>query len=216
MQFDFPEMKIFERGLHKMKTVFKGSRWLTTIFLVLGFALYLVYVFYNLQQGGRTTDDVTGWIIFDAIVFDAIIVGMWSKKAPALVTPALICLVSINLAINSINYLSFYHDIGDSAKPQLNVWMAALNATACYIALIAFLLSYLFVSKAKLFRIIGILMLLEVCLGYRVAGIVDLSTGYSIDGIWDFSIGLIGFGMVFGSLYLEGERENQLSKQIAG
>lgn len=216
MQFDFPEIKIFERGLHKKKTVFKGSRWLTTIFLVLGFALYLVYVFYNLQQGGRTTDDVTGWIIFDAIVFDAIIVGMGSKKAPALVTPALICLASINLAINSINYLSFYHDIGDSTKPQLNVWMAVLNATACYIALIAFLLSYLFVSKAKLFRIIGILMLLEVCLGYRVAGIVDLSTGYSVDGIWDFSIGLIGFGIVFGSLYLEGERENQLSKQIAG
>jgi hypothetical protein len=75
--------------------------------------------------------------------------------------------------------------------------------------LIAFLLSYLFVSKAKIFRIIGIGMLLEVTLGYFAAGIIDCSTGYSVDGVWDFAICSIWFGMVFGPLYLEDRREKQ-------
>jgi len=51
---------------------------------------------------------------------------MWSKKARALVEPALICLVSINLAINSIDYLAFFRYIGDETKSQLNVWLASL------------------------------------------------------------------------------------------
>jgi hypothetical protein len=192
-----------------MKTIMKQSRLLTTIFLSLGLAVYLFYVIYNLQNGGRTTDDVTGWIVFDAIVFGAIIAGMWSTKARPIVTPALICLISINLAINSINYLAYFRYVGDSEKPQLNVWMASLNATVCYIALIAFLLSYLFGSKAKIFRLIGIAMLLEVCLGYLAAGIIDLSSGYRVDGVWDLSIFSIWLGMVFGSLYLEGEHQKQ-------
>ena len=171
--------------------------------------VYLFYVIYNLQNGGRTTDDVTGWIVFDAIIFGAIIAGMWSPKARPIVTPTLICLVSINLAINSINYLAYFHYIGDSEKPQLNVWMASLNATVCYIALIAFLLSYLFGSKAKIFRLISIAMLLEVCLGYLAAGIIDLSSGYRVDGVWDLLIFSIWLGMVFGSLYLEGEHQEQ-------
>lgn len=104
-----------------MKAIIKRSRLLTTIFLVLGLAVCLAYVIVNKQNGGRTTNDVVGWIIFDALVFGAIIVGMWVKKAQALVNPALICLVSINLAINSINYLSYYRWIGNDSKPQLNV-----------------------------------------------------------------------------------------------
>jgi hypothetical protein len=39
----------------------------------------------NKANGGRTTDDVNGWFIFDAIVFGAIIVGLWVKKARPLV-----------------------------------------------------------------------------------------------------------------------------------
>lgn len=187
----------------------KQSRLLTSFFLLAGFAVYLVYVFYNLPNGGRTTDDVTGWIVFDAIVFTAIIVGMWVEKARPIVTPAIICLVSINLAINSINYLAYYHYIGDSEKPQLNVWLASLNATACYIALLCFLLSYLFNKKGKLLRLIGIGMLLEVTLGYFVAGILDCSKGYPVDGVWDFSIFSIWLGVVFASLFLEGEREKE-------
>jgi hypothetical protein len=89
--------------------------------------------------------------------------------------------------------------------------LAAINATACFLALIAFLLSYLFVNKAKLLRVIGILMLLEVCLGYFAAGMIDCSTGYTVDGVWDFSIFSIWLGMVFGSLYLENEREKQVA-----
>jgi hypothetical protein len=77
--------------------------------------------------------------------------------------------------------------------------------------LIAFLLSYLFASKAKIFRLIGIAMLLEVTLGYLAAGIIDFSTGYHVDGVWNLSICFIWFGMVFGSLYLEGEREKQVA-----
>ena len=50
---------------------------------------------------------------------------MWVKKAHALANPALICLVSINLAINSINTLSYYRWIGNPDKTQLNVWLAA-------------------------------------------------------------------------------------------
>jgi hypothetical protein len=192
-----------------MKTITKVSRLLTTIFLFLGLAVYITYVVVNLQNGGRTTDDVVGWIVFDAIVFGAIILGMWLKKAHAIVDPAIICLVSINLAINSINYLACYRWIGDPDKPQLNVWLASINATACFLALIAFLLSYLFNSKAKIFRIIGIAMLLEVCLGYLAAGIVDFSTNYHVDGVWDLSICSIWLGMVFGSLYLEAERDKK-------
>src|SRR5574344_2263300 len=132
-------------------------------------------------------------------------------KAHALVHPAFICLVSINLAINSIDYLAVYRYIGDSEKPQLNVWLAALNATVCFLALLLFLLSYLFTSKAKLFRTIGTFMLLEVCLGYLFAGIVDFSMGCPVDGVWDFSICSIWLGMVFGSFYLEDEREKQIA-----
>jgi hypothetical protein len=190
-----------------MKTIIKHSHLLTTIFLVLGFAVYLTYVIVNKQDGGRTTSDVVGWIVFDAIVFGAIIVGMWVKKARVLVDPALICLVSINLAINSIDYLAYYRYIGDSEKPQLNVWLASINATICFLALIAFLLSYLMANKGKILRYIGIAMLLEVTLGYLAAGIIDCSTGYSVDGIWDFSICAIWFGVVFGSLFREGEHE---------
>jgi hypothetical protein len=209
MQLGFFFSMINLRSFQKMKAIIKHSHLLTTIFLLLGFAVYIAYVIVNLQNGGRTTDDVVGWIIFDAIVFGAIIVGMWVKKAHALVDPALICLVSINLAINSINYLSYYRWIGNDSKPQLNVWLAAINATCCFIGLIASLLSYLVVSKAKLFRIIGTVMLLEVCLGYFAAGIIDCSTGYSVDGVWDFSIFSIWLGMVSGSLYIEGEQEKQ-------
>jgi hypothetical protein len=115
------------------------------------------------------------------------------------------------LAINSIDYLAVYRYIGNSEKPQLNVWLAALNATACFPALIAFLLSYLFANKAKLFRTIGIIMLLEVCLGYLFAGIMDFSMGYTVDGVWDLSICSIWFGMIFGSLFLEGERQKQIA-----
>ena len=93
---------------------------LTTIFLILGFAVYLAYVIVNKANGGRTTDDVIGWIVFGAII-----VGMWVKKAHALANPALICLVSINLAINSINTLSYYRWIGNPDKTRLNVWLAA-------------------------------------------------------------------------------------------
>jgi hypothetical protein len=92
------------KEVFNMKAILKQSRLLTTIFLFLGFAVYIAYVIVNKQNGGRTTNDVIGWIIFDAIVFGAIIFGTWAKKAHALVNPALICLVSINLAINSINY----------------------------------------------------------------------------------------------------------------
>ena len=194
-----------------MKTIIKLSRLLTTIFLCLGLAVYITYIIVNLQNGGRTTDDVVGLIVFDTIVLGAIIVGMWAPKARALVNPAIICLVSINLAINSIDYLAVYRYIGNSEKPQLNVWLAALNATACFPALIAFLLSYLFANKAKLFRTIGIIMLLEVCLGYLFAGIMDFSMGYTVDGVWDLSICSIWFGMIFGSLFLEGEREKQIA-----
>jgi hypothetical protein len=104
-----------------MKTILKWSRLLTTIFLVLGFGFYIAYVIVNLQNGGRTTSDVIGWIVFDAIVFDTVIFGMFAKKAHPILDPALICLVSINLAINSINYLAYYRYIGDDSKPQLNV-----------------------------------------------------------------------------------------------
>jgi len=204
-----PPYDFYERGCHNMKAIIKQSRLLTTIFLILGFAVYLAYVIVNKANGGRTTDDVIGWIVFDTIVFGAIIVGMWSKKAHALVSPALFCLVSINLAINSINTLSYYRWIGNPDKAQLNVWLAAINATCCFIGLLFFLLSYLVTSKAKLFRIIGILMVVEVCLGYFAAGIIDLSTGYHVDGIWDLSIFSIWLGMVFGLLYVEGDREKQ-------
>lgn len=192
-----------------MKTLSKVSRGLTTIFLVLGLAGYIAYVIVNHNNGGRTTDDVIGWIVFDVIVFSAIIVGMWAPKAHALVNPALICLVSINLAINSINYVANYRWIGNSEKVQLKVWMASINATVCFIALFAFLLSYLFVKKAKIFRIIGIAMLLEVTLGYLAAVIIDFSTSHVPDTVWDLAICGIWFGMVFGSLYLEDEREKQ-------
>jgi lipopolysaccharide export LptBFGC system permease protein LptF len=139
----------------------------------------------------------------------AIIVGMWAKKARALVAPDLICLTSVNLAINSIDYLAYYRYIGDSSKTQLNVWLASINATVCFLALLVFLLSYLFPSKAKLLRIIGIAMLTEISLGYLAAGIIDFSTGYSIDGAWDLAIWCIWVGMVFGPLYRECEREKE-------
>jgi hypothetical protein len=86
-----------------MKTLVKLSRWFTSFFLVAGFGICLAYVIVNLNNGGRTTSDVIGWIIFDFIVFGAIILGMFRKKARPLVDPALICLVSINLAINIIS-----------------------------------------------------------------------------------------------------------------
>ena len=195
-----------------MNAITKQSHLLTTIFLILGFAIYITYVIVNKANGGRTTDDVIGWIVYDTIVFGAIIVGMWVKKAHALVDPALICLVSINLAINSINTLSYYRWIGNPDKTRLNVWLAAINAACCFIGLLFFLLSYLVTSKAELFRTIGTLMALEVCLGYLAAGIIDCSTGYRIDGIWDLSICSIWLGMVFGLLYVEGDREKQAAE----
>jgi len=75
----------WERGFHFMKVVFKLSRVLTTIFLIFGLGGYIAYVAVNKANGGRTTDDVNGWFIFDAIVFGAIIVGLWVKKARPLV-----------------------------------------------------------------------------------------------------------------------------------
>jgi len=161
----------------------------------------------NKANGGRTTDDVIGWIVFGAII-----VGTWAKKAHALVNPALICLVSINLAINGINTLPYCRWIGNPDKTRLNVWLAAINAACCFIGLLFFLLSYLVTSKAKLFRIIGILMVLEACLGYLAAGIIDRSTGYRVDGIWDLSICSIWFGTAFGLLYVEGDREKQAAE----
>ena len=71
-----PPYDFYERGCHNMKAIIKQSRLLTTIFLILGFAVYLAYVIVNKANGGRTTDDVIGWIVFDTIVFGAIIVGM--------------------------------------------------------------------------------------------------------------------------------------------
>jgi hypothetical protein len=192
-----------------MKVIFRQSRLLTTVFLCLGFVAYILYIIFNKLNGGSLCNEYFGWLVFDVIVFGAIIVGMWVKKAHALVNPSLIALTSINLAINSIDYLAFYRYIGDSTKPQLNVWLAALNATACFIALIVFLLSYLIVSKTKLLRMIGIIMLIEVSLGYLFAGIMDFSTAHHVDGIWDLTIFCIWVGMVFGSLYRQDEREKQ-------
>jgi hypothetical protein len=38
---------------------------------------------------------------------------------------------------------------------------------------------------------------------------VDCSKGYPVDGVWDFSIFSIWLGVVFASLFLEGEREKE-------
>ncbi len=190
-----------------MKAITKQSRLLTTIFLLLGFVVYIVYLFIAKPNGSTIPDDHVGWFIFDIIVFGAIIVGLWLEKARALVEPAVIGLVSINLAINSINYLAYYRYIGDSNYVQINMWWAALTATVCFIALIVFLLSYLFTSKASLFRLIGIIMLLVVSLSYLTAGIVNLVHSYLVIGVWHLSISSIWMGMTFGSLYLRGEGE---------
>ncbi|MCI2068398.1 MAG: hypothetical protein LKJ88_02350 [Bacilli bacterium] len=137
-----------------MKAIIKQSRLLTTIFLLLGFAVYIAYLFVARSNNGTIPNEHVGWFVFDIIVFGAIILGMWREKDHALVDPALIGLISVNLAINSIDYLAEYRHIGDSNYTQINVWGQALVATACFIALIVFLLSYLFTSKASLLRLI--------------------------------------------------------------
>ncbi len=198
-----------------MKSLTKVSRILTTIFLFLGFVAFILYTIFNRKNGGSLCDEYIGWLIFDVIVFGAIIIGMWVKKANSIVNPSLIALVSINLAINSIDYISFYRYIGDASKSQVNVWLAALNATCCFIALILFLLSYLFTKKGRLLRMIGVLMLMEVCLGYLIAGIIDFSTAHTVDAIWDLTIFFIWLGMIFCSFYIEDERQKEIENSHA-
>jgi hypothetical protein len=81
----------------------------------------------------------------------------------------------------------------------------------CFLALIVFLLSYLFQSKAKLLRLIATAMLVEISLGHLATGIIDFTRGYPVDGVWDLAIWCIWFSMVWGSLNLEDEREKQLA-----
>ncbi|MCI1735519.1 MAG: hypothetical protein LKM30_07305 [Bacilli bacterium] len=182
------------------------SKLLTMVFLGLGFIGYVVYLFVNTSLNGVVPADHIGWFVFDVLIFGAIIVGSWVKKANPIVIPCILVLVVVNLAVNSIDHLADFARLNDPDY-GLFYWWHSLKAVTCFLALIAFLLTYLLPKQAKILNLIGIVLLFVSGLSFMAAAIFCFAKSGVASGIWYSSLFLIWLGLVFCSLYVQNERQ---------
>jgi hypothetical protein len=188
----------------------KLFKWLSVIFLAVGFLTYVAYLFCRKPAGMSGGDyDHIGWFVVDVFMIGGALLGLlWPAKFEKL---AGFCIVGLSFANLVMNAVEDTGSILYATNPNLKgdpvvFWMQFFEGLVSIIAIVAIIMALAFPKAAKIlgpvavfaFIALGLLILAEGIYAFTPAG-----TGAAYPRPWAWgvnltAVALIILGLAFG------------------